>query len=290
MGNVSPRPRQSQVAPSPGGRRPRRDAPAAQGAGQGRPPRKAVSEAVRGTGAGVTRPSCSPGSSGGYQLAPAPGHPPARPLAQVPRPGRGPRRTACSPAAPRRPVRPCTPRSRRWPGACRRGDAASSPDAREDASAGRTAGPAPGCSASVGVRGGGGAAGRGPTSGPHRPARLSLRPRRPGAPPSQRGGAGVGGRFRRGPGEKQPPGAQLPRAANAQGRKGLGRVGGERALRRESSGFGERPMRPCPVPAAESLPSVHPLGSIHLEPDSNQPLGWPSPPGGIKFVLHFIHY
>ena len=74
----------------------------------------AFSAAVRYEGGEASRPPCSPGSCAGY--------PPARPLARIPRPGRGPRRTACSPAAPRRPARPCTPGSRWWPGACRRGD------------------------------------------------------------------------------------------------------------------------------------------------------------------------
>lgn len=94
------------------------------------------------------------------------------PLAQVPRSGRRPRHTACSPAAPRRPARPCTPRSRRWPGACRRGDVCGRGHQRWPA------GRALGCSASVSKDRGGGAAGRGVGRGGANKQAARPRPRR----------------------------------------------------------------------------------------------------------------
>lgn len=98
----------------PRGRRPAETPPPRRRLFQGALPGERSLKLLGWVSGAATRPPCSPGTS--------PGRPPARPLARVPRPGRGPRRTACSLAAPRRPVRRCTPRSRRRPGACRRGD------------------------------------------------------------------------------------------------------------------------------------------------------------------------
>lgn len=107
VANVPPNP--PLAAPSPEGRGPARHAPLGRApAGrllQRRPPWGAFSEAVRVRGQRSDATLCSPDSRLGTR-------PLARSLAQVPRPGRGSHHTACSPAAPRRPETPYTPRSR----------------------------------------------------------------------------------------------------------------------------------------------------------------------------------
>lgn len=149
--------------------------------------------------------------------------PPAQPLAQVPRRGRGLRRTACSPAAPRPQAGPCTPRSRRWPGACRRGDGCGR---KEAASAGKPAA-ALGCSASVSTDGGG-RGGADKQAVRPRPAPVTSPPWRPGKPmraydsakprpPARRRGAGC---LRR-RGENHLGGPGPPPTANSQVRNGL---------------------------------------------------------------------
>lgn len=156
----------------PGGRRPAQTPPPRRRLSQGALPGER-SLKLLGCQGGSHTTTLQPG-----RLAGPPSRPPARPLARVPRPGRGPRRTACSLAAPRRPVRRCTPRSRRRPGACRRGDETaavtkSGLGGSEEASAGWEAGRrASGCSSS-------GSADRGGQSGPGRGGA-----NQPAAPPS----------------------------------------------------------------------------------------------------------
>ena len=72
---------------------------------QRHPPWRAFSGAVRVRGQRSDATPCSPDSRLGTR-------PLARSLARVPRPGRGSRHIACSPAAPKRPETPYTPRSR----------------------------------------------------------------------------------------------------------------------------------------------------------------------------------
>lgn len=261
-------------------RRPRRAGRPAGRLLQGHPPRGAFSAAVRYEGGEASRPQRSPGSSARY--------PPARPLARVPRPGRGPRRTACSPAAPGRPARPCTPRSLWWPGACRRGDRCGRAEEPRRCREGErwADGQVPGCSASVSADRGDGAA---RTNKPRGPAPAVTPPaRRPHAPMPARGATesrpldAVGRTVMGGDGRSEAAQRKTTSSVRAAPRSWFLRRERVRSAGTMAGRCGASPSRQWkanvplpPASAVESLPSFHPLGFIYLERKSNQPLCWP---------------